>query len=70
MGLHTKLNVSEIHSQYAYKGPQFYTYSGKLTSTFYNSEDTFIQSDLNEDHSNQTNKSVIICKCYDKSLLA
>ncbi len=29
MGLHTKLNVSKIHSQYAYKGPQFYTDLGK-----------------------------------------
>ncbi len=30
MGLHTRLNVSKIHFQCAYKGPQFYTDSGKL----------------------------------------
>ncbi len=30
-------------------------YTGKLTSTFNHSADTFIQSDLNEDNSNQPN---------------
>ncbi len=58
MGLLSKLNVSKKHSQYAYKGPQFYTDSGKLTSTFNHSADTIIQSDLNEDNSNQTNNNM------------
>ncbi len=58
MGLHTKLNVSKIQSQYAYRGPQFYTDSGKLMSTLMSTADTFIQSDLNEDYSNQTNNNI------------
>ncbi len=58
MGLHTKLNVLKIHSQYAHKGPQFYTDSGKLMSAFNHSADTFIQSDLNDDNSNQTNNNM------------
>ncbi len=70
MGLHTKLNVSKMYSQYANKGPQLYTDSGKLTSTFNHSADTFIQSDLNEDKSNQNNKIAMICKCCDKSRMA
>ncbi len=60
MGLYSKLNVSEMLSLYSYKGSQFYTDSDKLTSTLVYSADTFIQSDLNEENSNQTNNNMLV----------